>query len=92
VADHEFVFALELSDEPYFDDMLTDVTGAVLAFVGYRGAAGEELRRVLHGALTAGASSGHSRCDVRFRAHSGELHISVVYTGGDEWRTTRRLP
>jgi hypothetical protein len=92
VADHEFVFALELSDEPYFDDMLTDVTGAVLAYVGYRGAAREELRRVLHRALAAGASSGHPRCDVRFRAHSGELHISVVYAGGDEWRTTRPLP
>lgn len=90
--DHEFLFALELSDEPPFEGMLADVTSAVLSHVGYGQPAVEELGGVLRAALAAGHVRGHTRCDVRFRARSGELHISVAYEGGAEWRTTRPLP
>jgi hypothetical protein len=89
---HDFLFALELSDEAHFDSMLADLTSAVLVHVGYEAAAIDELRNVLRKALTSGASNGHSRCDVQFRAHAGQLHIAVVYAGGAEWRTTRALP
>lgn len=90
--DHDFVFALDLSDEPHFDTMLGDLAGSVLKYVGYQPAAVEELRGALKGALSAGVSNGQSRCDVRFRAHSGELVITVAYSGRAEWRTTRPLP
>lgn len=89
---HEFVFALELSDESHFDSMLADLTAAVLVYVGYPAAAIDELRGILRQALAAGSSNGQRRCDVQFRAHSGELHMAVVFAGGSEWRTTRALP
>lgn len=92
MADHEFLFALELSDEPHFEGMLAELTSAVLSYVGYGPPAVEELRGVLRAALAAGHSSGNTQCDVRFRALSGELQISVAYAGGAEWRTTRPLP
>lgn len=90
--DHEFVFALDLSDEPPFDTMLGELAGSVLKYVGYQPAAVEELRSALKGALSAGLSNGYKRCDVRFRAHSGELVITVAYAGHGEWRTARPLP
>ena len=90
--DHDFLFALDLSDEPHFDTMLAEVAGTVLKYVGYQPAAIDELRDALKQALSAGVSNGQSRCDVRFRAHSGELQITVSYAGRTEWRTTRPLP
>jgi hypothetical protein len=92
VPDHEFLFALDVSDEAHFDRMLSELTGSVLTYVGYPPAAVEEIRGALHGALKAGLSNGHQRCDVRFRAQSGELLITVAYAGGAEWRTARALP
>ena len=89
---HEFVFALELSDEPPFDSMLSELAAAVLVYVGYHASAIDELRGVLRQALAAGPSNGQGRCDVQFRAHGGELQIAVVFAGGAEWRTTRALP
>lgn len=90
--DHDFLFALDLSDEPHFDAMVAELAGAVLAFVGYPPTAVEELRRELRGALKAGRSNGQKQCDVRFRAVSGELRMTVTYAGSGEWRTTRALP
>jgi hypothetical protein len=89
---HEFVFSLELSDEPHFDSMLADLTAAVLVYVGYQGPVIDELRDVLRQALATGSSNGQQRCDVQFRAHHGELQIAVAFAGGGEWRTTRALP
>ena len=83
---------MQLSDEPHFDAMVTELARAVLLHVGYEAPAIEELRGVLSRAIAAGVSNGHRRCEVRFRAHEGEMHIVVAYAGGGEWRTTRALP
>ena len=91
MSDHEFLFALELSDEKTFDAMLTEVTQAVLVHVGFAKGAIDELSGTLHRALADGIAAGRHRCGVRFLAHAGELQILVTYDGGAEWRTTRRL-
>jgi hypothetical protein len=91
VSDHEFLFALELSDEKTFDAMLTELSQAVLVHVGLAKGAIDELAGALHRALADGAAVGHGRCDVRFRAHGGELQVAVKYAGGAEWQTTRRF-
>jgi hypothetical protein len=92
VSDHDFLFALDLSDEAHFDSMLGEVAGSVLKYVGYEPPAIEEIRGVLAQALSAGATNGQNHCDVRFRAHAGQLHITVSYAGRAEWRATRPLP
>jgi len=92
VPDHDFFFALQLSDETRFQGMLAELTSAVLGYVGYAAGAADELSGVLRKALADGHRRGRTRCDVRFRAGAGELHISVAYEGGAEWRTTRPLP
>jgi len=92
VSDHEFLFALDLSDEPHFEKMLGELADTVLKYVGYQAAAVEELRAAMKSALAAGATNGHAHCDVRFRAQRGELEITIAYPGRDQWRTTRPLP
>jgi hypothetical protein len=91
VSDHDFLFALEMSDGSEFDRMLGDLTRAVLGHVGYAGSDIDELAGVLRAALADGAASGQ-RCHVRFQAHGGELQIAVACAGRPEWRTTRPLP
>jgi hypothetical protein len=92
VAGHEFVFALQLSDEPHFDAMLAEVARALLAHVGYGAAAIEELRGAIRVGLESAPPAGRPRCDVRFQAHSGQLQITIAYAGGEVWRTSRPLP
>ncbi len=92
MADHEFVFALQLSDEPHFDAMLAEVARTLLVHVGFNAAALDELRTVIRAALKSSAPVGQPRCDVNFHAHSGQLQITIVYAGGAEWRTSRPLP
>ena len=92
MSDHDFLFALDLSDERHFDTMLGDLADTVLKYVGYQPAAVEELRGAIKQALSSGPFNGQGRCDVRFRAQAGELVITVAYPGRDEWRTTRPLP
>jgi hypothetical protein len=88
--DHEFLFALEMADDPDSGRMLGELCAAVLGHVGYAAPAIAELNRELRDAITRGNSAG--RCDVRFVAHDGELQIVVARVGAGEWRTTRRLP
>ena len=91
MSDHDFVFALDLSDPAQFDPMLAEVAHAVFAHVGLTAAAAGELRSELNGALSKAAANGPRRCDLRFEARSGQLQI-VVSCGGSEWRTSRPLP
>jgi hypothetical protein len=92
VPDHEFLFALELSDEAHFETMVVELAGAVLAHVGYQSVAIDELRTGLRDALASCATRGDRRCDVQFRAHAGGLDLVVTGASGAEWRTTRALP
>jgi hypothetical protein len=91
VSDHEFLFALELSDEKTFDGMLADVAQAVLVHVGLAKPAIDELSQALRAALAKVAAAGRHRCVVRFVARAGELQIAVTYDGGAPWETTRPL-
>jgi len=91
VSDHEFLFALELSDEKTFDAMLTELTRTVLVHLGFATGAIDELSGALHRALAGGTATGRRPCHVRFLAQAGELQIAVTCDGGAEWRTTRRL-
>ena len=92
MSDHDFVFALDLSDPAQFDPMLAEVARAVFVHVGYHGAAAGELTTALKAALLKAAASGGQRCALRFEAHGGELQIAVSCDGGGEWRTSRPLP
>jgi hypothetical protein len=92
VSDHEFLFALELSDETAFDRMLTELADAVLVFAGLSKPAIDELKAVVREALASGVAHGRRRCDVRFQAHGGELHVVVAYDGAAAWQTTRSIP
>lgn len=92
MASHEFQFSLALSDEPYFEPMLSDVMTAVLGHVGYTPDEIAEMAAVVRDVLATGASGGTDRCHVAFEARGGELRIRVAYDGADEWRTTRPLP
>jgi hypothetical protein len=92
VSDHEFLFALELSNEPPFDGMLTELAKAVLVHVGLARPAIDELSGAFVGALARGAAHGRRRCDVRFLSHAGSLRIAVSFDGGDQWETSRPLP
>jgi hypothetical protein len=92
VPDHEFLFALELSDETPFDDLLKDLIHAVLAHVSLPPSAVDELSGALRTELARGAANGKRRCDVRFQAHGGQLEIAIGFAGAPPWRTTRPLP
>jgi hypothetical protein len=92
VSDHDFFFALDISDEPEFDRMLGELASVVFGYVGYPAPAVDELTSVLRDALASRVASGRRRCDVRFLARAGELQIVVACAGSPEWRTTRPLP
>ncbi|MBZ5557513.1 MAG: hypothetical protein LAO77_09610 [Acidobacteriia bacterium] len=90
--DHEFLFALELSDETPFDDLLKDLIQAVLAHVSFAPSAVDELSGALRTVLAKGAADGKRRCDVRFQARDGQLEIAIGFAGAAAWRTSRPLP
>jgi len=90
LSDHEFLFALEMADDPETSRMLGELCAVVLGHVGYPQPAIAEVNRELHAAITRGNAAG--RCDVRFVAHRGALEIVVARVGAAEWRTTRPLP
>ena len=90
--DHDFFFALDLSDEVHFDRMLQQLAAAVLRHVGYDVGAVDAVTTEVRAALAAGPAAGNDRCDVRFRAAGGTLQISVAFAGGHTWETARPLP
>ncbi len=90
--DYDFLFALDLSDEPHFDGMLQDLAAVVLRHVGYEPPIVQAVTADVRAALAAGAAEAPGRCDVRFRARSGTLRISVAFAGGRTWETARALP
>lgn len=92
MSDHDFVFALDLSDEAYFDRLLTALAAAVLRHVGYDASTIDRMTDDVRTALHGGAADPSRRCTVRFRAGGGTLYIGIAYAGGQAWETTRTLP
>lgn len=92
MSDHDFLFALDLSDEPHFDRMLQELSAAVLRYVGFDARRADAATGELRSALAAGAAGGHRHCDIRFRAAAGALRISVAFAGGRAWEATHTLP
>jgi hypothetical protein len=92
VSEQEFFFALDLSDEPPFDQMVGDLALAVMRQIGYESGVTDELTNVLHAALAQRVAGGQRHCTVRFLAGGGQLQVIVDGGSGPEWRTTRPLP
>ena len=86
---HDFLFALDLSDEPHYHRMLQDLSAIVFKYVGYDAGRADALVADLRTALSA---CGPAHCDVRFEARDGALRISVTSAGGRAWETTHTLP
>lgn len=86
----DFLFAIDVSDEPVSDRMLADLAAAVSAYAGLGQETVDELNGALRQARAVGPAQG--RCRVRFQAASGTLTMSVACDGGPEWQTTRSLP
>jgi hypothetical protein len=92
VTDHQFRFALKISDLPRFDAMLGDLAACVLKQIGYPPAVIADILAKLREAIEAGSTGGVGGCDVQFRAEAGQLLIVVSYADGREWRVTRAFP
>ena len=92
MADHDFVFALEISDDAETGGMLKEVCTAVLGHVGYPASDVAELTASLAAVVSPAAGGGAHRCGVRFGARGGELQIVVTRAGRPDWRTTRPIP
>ena len=91
MSDHDFVFALDLSDPAQLDSMLVEVARAVFVHVGFPAEATGELTAALRSAVIETTSAGQ-RCAVRFQAGAGQLQMMVSCDGGGEWRASRPLP
>ena len=91
MSDHDFVFALDLSDPAQLDSMLVDVARVVFVHVGYSAEATGELTAALRSAVIE-TTMDDRPCVVRFEARGGELRMMVSCDGGGEWRAARPLP
>ena len=87
----DFLFALQLSDETRVDQMLVELAAAIASHSGLDADACAATTDEVRQALAQGTAAGHHRCDVRFRAASGELAIEVSYANGPAWRKSVRL-
>src|SRR5262249_25970163 len=90
VPGHEFLFALQLSDDFQFDAMLSDLASSVLRHAGYAASVIAQLGDALRAGVANGRTEG--TCEVQFRAHAGEFEIVVSQAGREIFRTSRRLP
>jgi hypothetical protein len=91
VSDHEFLFTLRLSGHDRLGEMLHDLTTSVLRHVGYGGDAVAEIDRHVQDGVEQGRAAG-APCDVQFRAHAGDIDISVSQGDRRIFHTSRRLP
>jgi hypothetical protein len=90
VSDHDFVFALDLSDPAQLDSMLVDVARVVFVHVGYSTEATGELTAALRSAVIE-TTMAERPCVVRFEA-GRRARMLVSCDGGGEWRASRPLP
>jgi hypothetical protein len=92
VRDHQFVFALKLSDDNGFDALFADLTECVLKRVGYAPAAAADILAKLRGTLEQSGRGKRREGGVHFRAEAGQLRIIVSSAGGREWHMEFALP
>ena len=90
--DHQFVFALKLSDDHGFDALLGDLAECVLTRIGYATAVIADILAKLRETLEQGGTGKRRGTDILFRAEVGQLIIVVSQAGGREWRMARALP
>jgi hypothetical protein len=91
VSDHDFLFTLRLADDGTSDQMLSDLTASVLRHVGYTPAEIDELLRQVRAGIAKGRAAG-AEYGLQFRAHAGELDITVLLGDRRLFQTSRRLP
>jgi hypothetical protein len=92
VRDHQFVFALKLSNHHGSDALLDDLTECVLKRVGYAPAAIADILAKVREALEQGGTGKRRDGELQFRAEAGQLIIVVSRAAGREWRMARALP
>ena len=92
MSDQDFFFALDVSGDPEFDQMLAEVARTVLGQVGYAASAIDAVTGELRRALVERVSDGQRRCEVRFRSADGQLEIVVSGAGRADWRASWPLP
>ena len=90
MADHEFLFALDLPAAGAANDaMLRDLVPRLLGYVG----CDQEVLSELIDALRRGADvAAGRRCDVQFRARDGELRITIAVGGQPLCQIFRPIP
>ena len=92
MSDRDFFFALDVSGDPEFDQMLAEVARTVLGQVGYAASAIDAVTGELRRALVERVSDGQRRCEVRFRCEAGQFEIVVSGAGRADWRASWPLP
>jgi hypothetical protein len=89
--ERDFLFVVRCSQPPpQFETMVADLAGSVLRHAGYAEPAIAELERELRSSVAGAAAAG--ACDLRFRAHAGELEIIVSKGGRPILHVSRPLP
>ena len=88
MSEQGFLFSLELSDEAFFEGMVSDVARAVLGAVGCAGDPGDLTRAV--GEVVAAAGR-HRPCRISFQTHDAELRVAVSCDGRPGWQTAISL-
>jgi len=88
---HDVFFALEFSSQGAPATLLEDLAEHVFKHVGVSIDHVEGLGAALDKA-TAADGVGERRCDVQFRARSGELEVMVSSNGGRVWQTAIIIP
>ena len=92
MSDHDFLFALDLSDGVDVDQLLQEVAAAVLQYVGCDAATSEAAVTEIRAAVAVEPAAAVQHFAARFRAHGGTLQIGITFANGHSWETARALP
>ncbi len=86
----EFSFLIRIEDPAPSVDLVGDLAVAIARHVGWSPDHAAEIVAAV-GRAFADPHAGGAPCDVQFRAHAGELQVSV---SGErrQWRASRPLP
>jgi hypothetical protein len=89
VADHEFLFEIELRGPIPSREMLSQLASQMFEHVGCSSADLPRMVDELQSAVAACASA--TPVGLRFRAHGGRLEIDVTSGGGAVWHASRQM-